>query len=288
MRATRGLWIAGLGIGMQLVGGCAGEHSTALRLAAFAGGPCPTAYLEDVEDEFVLDVDLTTPGAAPEIVFEMAIPGLPGDVILLTREVTITLPAEFGFNGFGAPGADVGHWDFDFGTDKVYDPPFDYRIPHRAIDAHQAYADTFLNGSYDAGIDSLATHSVDGSGTHVFEVVMPSGGTNNNGVGGSCSYFPTDTRFTLPAGIVVLPSAAGQYEVSITVTSVDPDTGDDDDGAGTPPSVYQRVVPISVPEPGATARALASGATLAWQRRRRAARLRERRRGTGSGSVRRA
>jgi len=187
------------------------------------------------------------------------------------REITITLPAAFGFNGFGAPGASVGQWDFDFGTDKVYQPPADYTIPHRAIDANQAYADTRLSGSYDAGVDSVATHSTGVGGEHILSVVLPSGGTDNNGAGGNCSYFPTDTRFTLPAGIVVLPSTPGQYDVSITAVSVDPDTGDANDGQGTPPAVYQRVVPITVPESGATASLLAAAAALGWLRRRRAA-----------------
>jgi hypothetical protein len=254
---------------------CAGEDSpTLFALAAFAGGPCGSAYLADVEDEFRLDVDLSTPGASPAIVFEMAIPGFPGDQILLTREIVITLPASFGFAGFDAlgPGAQIGQWDFDFGSDLSYDPPADYTIPHRAISANEAYADTRLNGTYDPGIDSTATHSTGGGGEHVFTVTLPSGGTNNNGAGGNCSYFDTDTRFTLPAGIVTLPSTPGSYDVAIRATSVDPDTGDQDDGQGTDPTVYQRVVPINVPEPGGAAAALAGIAALRALTRRRAAR----------------
>ena len=117
----------------------------------------------------------------------------------------------------------------------------------------------------------MATHSTGVGGEHILSVVLPSGGTDNNGAGGNCSYFPTDTRFTLPAGIVVLPSTPGQYDVSITAVSVDPDTGDANDGQGTPPAVYQRVVPITVPESGATASLLAAAAALGWLRRRRAA-----------------
>jgi hypothetical protein len=272
MRARHWWGLYGFGIAVTVASGCAGEDSASSALSAFfGGGPCGTAYLADVEDEFVLDVDLATPGASPEIVFDMAIPGLPGDMILLTREITITLPASFGFNGFGAPGASVGQWDFDFGIDQVYQPPADYTIPHRAIDANQAYADTRLNGAYDAGVDSVATHTTGVGGEHIVSVVLPSGGTDNNGAGGNCSYFPTDTRFTLPAGIVVLPSTPGQYDVSITATSVDPDTGDQNDGQGTPPTVYQRVVPITVPESGATASLLAAAAALGRLCRRRAA-----------------
>jgi hypothetical protein len=187
----------------------------------------------------------------------------------------ITLPAPFGFLGFDAlgAGAGIGSWDFDFTNpgNGVFDPigsPADYRIPHRALSASEAYADTRLNGSYDAGVDSTASYAAGTGGTHVFTIVLPSGGTNNNGAGGNCSYFDTDTRFTLPAGIIALPSTPGSYDVEITATSVDPDTGDDDDAQGTPPSVYARTVAISVPEPGMPAAAGGALVTLVALRRR--------------------
>ena len=102
---------------------------------------------------------------------------------------------------------------------------------------------------------------------------MPSGGTNNNGAGGNCSYFDTDTRFTLVGGIVVLPDEPGDYEVTIKATSVDPDTGNEDDGQGTAPKVYERTVTVTGPEPGAgAAAALAALAALAARRRRSARR----------------
>jgi hypothetical protein len=260
-----GLWL--------LNAACAGEDVSSLAaLAALAaGGPCGEVYLEGVADGFRLDADLATPGASPEIVFEMFIPGSPGDVILLTREIVITLPAPFGFNGFDALGAnaEIGGWEFDFSQpgNGVFDAS-DYRIPHRPMGATQAWADTRSNDVYDAGVDSIASHATGAGGTHVFSVVLPSGGTNNNGLGGNCSYFDTDTRFTLPAGIVVLPAAAGSYDVTVTATSVDPDTGDDDDGQGTPPSVYQRTVAITVPEPGAPAVTAGALVTLFALRRR--------------------
>lgn len=259
---------------------CGGEDSGPALLAALVprgAGACGTSYLGSVEDGFSLDVDTSTPGASPALVFEMFIPGSsPANQILLTRQVVITLPASFGFLGFGAPGASAGSWDFDFSNpgNGAFDPIaglFDYRIPHLAVDANNAYADTRLNDAYDAGIDSTAVHSLGGGGAHVFTISLPSGGTNNNGAGGNCSYFDTDTRFTLPAGIVTLPSSPGTYDVAIVATSVDPDTGDTDDGQGTAPSIYQRTVPVTVPAPatslGAATSALALAA-LARARRR--------------------
>jgi hypothetical protein len=259
---------------------CAGEHAGGSFLAAAlvprAGGVCGSAYLADVADDFRLDADTSTPGASPPVVFEMFIPGSsPTNRILLTRRIVITLPAAFGFAGFGVPGTSVGAWDFDFSNpgNGVFDPfgnPSDYRIPHRATGTHTAYADTLLNGTPDAGIDSTVTHALGNGGTHVFTIEMPSGGTNNNGFGGNCSYFDTDVRFTLPAGIVTLPVSAGEYDVSIVATSVDPDTGDDDDGQGTAPTVYQRTVPVAVPE--ATSMFATAAAVLALARLRRRAR----------------
>ena len=252
---------------------CAGEDRTGLsKIAALLAADTCSGYLADVENGFSLDADTSVPGSSPAIVFEMFIPGgFVAPTILLTHDVVLTLPAAFGFSGFGAPGASVGAWQFDF------DFPFDgfdpnhigYTIPHYAIDANDAYADTRLNGAYDAGVDSTAVHTIGGGGAHVFTVTLPSGGTNNNGAGGNCSYFDTDTRFTLPAGIITLPSTPGSYDVTITATSIDPDTGDANDHQGTAPTVYQRTVPIQVPEPSA---ALGGAVALAALARRRSAR----------------
>jgi hypothetical protein len=242
-------------------------------LAAFflpraAGGTCGTVYLEGIEDSFKLGADLSTPGSSPQVVLDAFVPGSPGNQILLTRSLVLTLPADFGFQGFDAlgAGAQVATWDFDFSNpgNGIFDPfgsPSDYRIPIFAIDADHAYADSLLNGSYDAGIDPEVIHSVGTSGEQVFTLELPSGGTNNNGdANNPCSYFSTDTRFTLASGIVTLPSSAGGYALGVDATSVDPDTGDADDMQGTPPVSYQRSFPITVPEPAA---ALAGAAALA-------------------------
>jgi hypothetical protein len=277
---TRQRWIAGFGALWLIGSACAGEHVWSFEefAALAAGGPCGEVYLEGVADSFRLDADLSTPGSSPEIVFEMFIPGN-DDVILLTRRIEITLPAEFGFLGFDAPGgagAAIGSWDFDYTRpgNGAFDPfgsPADYRIPHIALGPDQAFADTGANDppAYDPGIDSTAVHALGPGGEHVFTIEMPSGGTNNNGMGGNCSYFDADTRFRLVSGIVVLPDEPGDYEVTIKATSVDPDTGDDDDGQGTPPKVYERTVTLTVPEPGAVGAGVALGVLAALGARRR-------------------
>jgi hypothetical protein len=239
--------------------------------AGFAalGGPtgCDGRYLADIDTSFDAQVDLTTPGAAPAFLFDAAIPGSTG-AILQTYRLVITLPAEFGFLGFDVlgAGAQIGQVDFDFGGDGSYQDPADYTIPHRAIDANTAYADSLLNGSYDVGVDAIGAHTLDGQQRHVFTLTLPSGGTN---FGGVCSYFDTSTRFRLPAGIIQLPATPGSYDATIVATSVDPDTGDTDDGAGIAPTVYQRTVPIQVPEPHAALLGAAACAALAATARRR-------------------
>ena len=267
-----------IGAALWLLGSaCAGEHSALLLAAALAPrGASSTCsrYLADVENQFHLDADTSVPGSSPPIVFDMSIPGASSlTQILLTHDVVITLPASFGFAGFGSAGAPIGSWQFEwYDPNGTFDPsaPSDYRhtIPHYAVDADHGYADTLLNGAYDGGIDSTVAHATGGSGEHVFTIAMPSGGTNNGGFDPSnpCSYFDADTRFTLPAGIVTLPQTPGDYDVTIVATSVDPDTGDANDQQGTPPTVYQRTAPIHVPEPAPTLAGAA--ATLAVLARR--------------------
>jgi hypothetical protein len=277
MGRARLRFVLGLGFLWLIGSACGGEARIALLSPS--GGACGTVYLAGVESTFDLDPGDSTAGASPELVFEMYIPGsLPDGKILLTRTVVITLPAAFGFEGFDAlgAGAQIGAWDFDYSNPNlVWDPlsplGYDYRIPHFAIDFDTAYADTLLNGSYDAGVDSIVEHTTGAGGAHVFSILMPSGGTNNGGFDPDdpCSYFDTDTRFTLPAGIVRLPATPGSYEVTVVATSVDPDTGDADDGLGAPPTVYQRPVEVFVPEPSASLAAAVAGGVLALVRLRR-------------------
>jgi hypothetical protein len=258
MHTLRSMFGVGLLAALAHMACAVGEVSS--EFAALGGASaCDTTYFADIEDDFDAQIDLATPGASPQFVFDAYIPGSAAK-ILQTYELKITLPAAFAFNGFGAAGASVGQLDFDFGSDHTYESPADYTIPHRAIDPNTAYADSLLNGAYDPGVDAVATHAIGVGGAHVFTISMPSGGTN---FGGVCSYFDTSTRFWLPPGFVQLPSTPGSYDVEISALSVDPDTGDATDNAGLPPISYVRTVPIQVPEPAASAVAIAAIASLA-------------------------
>jgi hypothetical protein len=201
--------------------------------AALGESACDTTYLADIENDFDAQVDLATPGAAPLIVFDAYVPGSTTK-ILQTYSLQITLPPAFGWSGFGAAGASVGQLDFNFGNDHDFDQS-DYTIPHRAIDANTAYADSLANGVYDAGVDAVATHQL-GPGS---------------------------------AGIVQLPATPGSYDMEIDALSVDPDTGDATDNAGLPPISYARTFPIQVPEPAPLLAAIAAMASLAALRGRR-------------------
>jgi hypothetical protein len=263
MYTLRSVFGVGLLAALAHMACAVGEVSSGLLAAGTSG--CDTTYFADIESDFHAQVDLSTPGSSPQIVFDAYIPGSTTK-ILQTYQLTISLPPEFGFNGFGEAGASVGQLDFNFGNDHVFDQS-DYMIPHRAIDANAAYADSLKNGVYDAGVDATASHALGGGGEHVFTISMPSGGTN---FGGVCSYFDTNTRFTLPAGIVQLPAAPGSYDIGIAALSVDPDTGDATDNAGLPPISYERTVPVHVPEPARALASLAAVASLGALRGRRA------------------
>ena len=78
----------------------------------------------------------------------------------------------------------------------------------------------------------------------------------------SPQYLFRDTR---PLDLLILPRSRSvfplrllypnimqysNYGISITATSVDPDSGDANDGSGTAPFVYSDTVIVTVPEPG--------------------------------------
>lgn len=246
---------------LSLSPGCySGERTSGQRAQAgvAAAVACGDAYLEALESSFDYSVDTLEAGQSTGLQFFVS---TLNDPTLETYRVDITLPAEFTFNGFDAlgSGAQIGRWEFEwFQADGTFDPNnIGFTIAEWAVDAHTAYADSFVNGGYDAGVDPVATHTVGGGGEHRLALILPMGGADQ---GGNCTFFASDIRFTLFGGFFQLPAQPGDYTVSLTATSVDPDTGDATDGQGTEPSTYLRDVVVTVvPEPSS---ALLAGAAL--------------------------
>lgn len=149
---------------------------------------------------------------------------------------TITYPTEFTFNGFTALGPEntrVGTYAMDFDFDG--DPDFTTWI--RSTGADAAYADIDLSGTPTAP-DAVITRA-----GNVFSVVAPNGGDQD---AGQSLTPPSRVTVKLLAGVLTNPPTPGDFGLTITVTSVDPDTGGADDGQGTPPDSYtvEAIVPV--------------------------------------------
>lgn len=148
---------------------------------------------------------------------------------LQTGRAEVTYPSAFGFAGFlalGPAGTQIGSYDVD--VDLDLNP--DIRLPLRAIDADTAYVDGNLNGRYDLA-DPRLVHT---TGSHVFTTTLPRGG---DGLAGTkASRIPLSIQVALYAGILSNPTTPGDYDVTASFTSVDPDSGDADDGTGTTPT----------------------------------------------------
>ncbi|MEE2567464.1 hypothetical protein [Hyphobacterium marinum] len=150
------------------------------------------------------------------------------------RTVVITLPAAFIFNGFdalGPAGTRIGAYGFEFnagsaGPDRLF--------PVYSIDADSAWVDANLNGQFNA-LKPQIEYSQDGQQNHVLTITLPRGGDGSTNF--STAGFSSDIMAFLRSGIFTNP-AGGQQAISVAFTSVDPDTGDADDSAGTPPEQF--------------------------------------------------
>lgn len=147
---------------------------------------------------------------------------------LQTGRVVVTYPDAFGFAGFlalGPPGTQIGSYDVDVDSDFTAD----LRLPLRAIDADTAYVDGNLNGRADLA-DPRLVHT---AGSHVFTTTVPRGG---DGLAGTkIGRIPMTIQVALYAGLLTNPTTLGDYDVTASFTSVDPDSGDTDDATGTAP-----------------------------------------------------
>lgn len=267
--APAGGAILGLAAALALAG-CFREVSS---LSAVPSEATAAAVEGDVFLEGLMDAELSVGSSAPGETTSVEVFFFIPTGIDQPNEVVITVPAAFGFNGFDALGSfeKIGDWAFDFSNpgNATFDGA-DVTLEHFANGtADEAYSDSDFSATFNA-TDPSVTHTTGAGGEHVFTLDFPDGGDGDPNVHEST--FDTDIRYRLFDGIAVNPSTPGDYTVTIEATAVDPDTGGDDDMAGTDPLTFMDQVVVTVPEPAAGASAAAALALLAGLRAARARR----------------
>jgi hypothetical protein len=185
--------------------------------------PDPAAYALPPTAEFFISAPFAGMSSAHRAFFDTDAQDLQ------TRDAVITYPPQFDFRGFLALGPAetvIGALGVDFDLD--FEP--DLTLALRALSADTAYVDGNASGGLDAS-DPFLVHS----GTHVFALTLPRGGDGlaRTKLGRIALRF----SFALYSGILVNPEP-DTYALTGTFTSVDPDSGDGDDGQGTPPTSF--------------------------------------------------
>jgi hypothetical protein len=165
-----------------------------------------------------------------------------------TFAATATYPPEFVFAGF--PAGPAGRLQIDFDLDGADD----VSVPVIGLGGSSAFADVDADG-FAAPFEPTVVHS----GGHVFDVSLLRGGDGNPLTLTTRS--PLRLTLTLAPGILDNPPLAGTYALQLDATSIDPDTGDADDGAGDPPLALTATEDVTigdgtcppVPAPGCNA-----------------------------------
>jgi hypothetical protein len=156
--------------------------------------------------------------------------------------VSVIYPDTFRFTSFLAvAGVDtpVGRYALDFNSDGVPERQF----PLIAATPEIAYVDLMADGDFDPAVDPHVRYST-GAG---FELSLPFGGDADP----KTSVVPFDVRVTvtLVAGLLVNPTLGGRHVVRASVETVDPESGDIDDGQGAPPAFSAFEVPLTIAGP---------------------------------------
>jgi hypothetical protein len=133
----------------------------------------------------------------------------------------------------------VGTYDLDLDLDGTPER----RLPLIALTPEVAYVDALGDGTFHAALDPRVRH-LPGSG---FEVELPLGGDGNP----ASRVVAVDVRVTVTlfAGLLVNPALGGRYLVRASVETVDPDSGDADDGQGEPPVSSGFELPLHISGP---------------------------------------
>lgn len=151
------------------------------------------------------------------------------------REIVITIPAAYQFNGFdalGPAGTRIGVYGFDFNPSS---PGPDRLFPIYVIDNDSAWVDSNLDGQTNP-LKPQVEYSLDAQQNHVITIILPRGGDGSTS--SSTAGFTSDIMASLRTGIFSNPATGGSYPMTLNFTSVDPDTGDADDNAGSPPEQF--------------------------------------------------
>jgi hypothetical protein len=154
----------------------------------------------------------------------------------------IVYPEPFEFNGFdtvGPPGTAIGTLSLDF----TFDDMAERTVPFVRLDDRAAYADVITDGTFTSTFEPVLEHM----GSQDFHLRLPFGGDANL----DTLTVALATRVTLRVReelMTASPPVRTGFTVSGELTSVDPDTGDADDGQGLPPTVTPFVADVTIVE----------------------------------------
>jgi hypothetical protein len=155
---------------------------------------------------------------------------------------TLLYPEAFRFTGFRnprAPETAVGSYEVDVDLDGTPERS----LPLLAASASVAYVDSLGDGRFNPATDPQFLYS----GGSRFELRLPFGGDANPQT--RTAAFGARATLTLASGLIVSPALGGLYRVLGEVVTVDPDTGDGDDGSGDAPQATRFEVPLQIVGP---------------------------------------
>ena len=150
-------------------------------------------------------------------------------------QVVITLPASYQFNGFdlfGPEGTRIGAYGFEFNSGSAGP---DRLFPIYSVDRDSAWVDANLDGTFNP-LKPQIQYSQDGSQNHVVTITLPRGGDGMTG--SQTAGFSSDVMAFFRTGVFTNPATGGQVPITLDFTSVDPDTGDANDNAGSAPETF--------------------------------------------------
>ena len=169
-------------------------------------------------------LELDDTGAGQSSVHRLSFDVYSGE--LETYRAIIDYPDDFRFQGFDALGprnTPIGYYALDFDFDGVSDT----EVALRSLTLSDAYADVLADREFSPGLEPV----LQVTGDTQFVLTLPYGGDANP----TTLLMPFDAGVVLSlfAGVLTNPPDAGFYTVNGELVSVDPDTDDHDDGAGT-------------------------------------------------------